>query len=112
MNKKVNPKSLANLVPAKKGEVRNPKGINNRSMEAYNTLMGVLMEIAPGEESGGKTNLELIIRGLVAAAVAKQPWAVHEVLDRGMGRSPVSLASPNDEPIEIVMRVVPPNAKD
>lgn len=109
---KPNPKSLANLRPAKPGEVRNPKGINNRSMEAHNMLMSVLMEIAPGDKSDGKTNLELIIRGLVAAAVGKEPWAVHEVLDRGLGRAPVSLTGPNDEPIEIVMRVVPPNAKN
>jgi len=97
-----NPKSLANLKPARKGEVRNPQGINKRPFS--DLYFAVSQEIVPewkrrqlNKEAGGPlhpkgtTWAEAHSRALHAKAADGDVSAVRELADRVEGRAPERL---------------------
>jgi hypothetical protein len=76
----VNPKSLKNLRPAQKGEVRNPKGKPPKLPE-----LDVLMAKILGEEKDGKQAAEVILMALRAKAAKGDIRAAEVLLNRGYG---------------------------
>lgn len=73
-------KQKANLIPARKGEVRNPKGRPPKLPE-----LEVLMAKVMGEEKGGITAMEAIIAALRAKAAKGDVRAAEVLLNRGYG---------------------------
>lgn len=78
----VSEKSLKNLNPAKKGEVRNPKGKPCKLPELDKLLADVL-----GEEKDGITAGEVILKALRAKAAKGDVRAAEVLLDRAYGKS-------------------------
>lgn len=76
-------RSLSNLRPAQKGEVRNPTGRANRDMD----LAKVAQKHA---EAAVKVLVEVMSD--VAATPSARVGAASEILDRGFGRAPQSIA--------------------
>jgi hypothetical protein len=76
----VNQKSIKNLRPARKGEVRNPHGAPKKLPE-LETLMAKVM----GEEKGGITAMEAIISALRLKASKGDVRAAEVLLNRGYG---------------------------
>ena len=102
-----------NLKPAKKGEVRNPKGINQYS------AMNELRELLESDEIEVKINGKVIKvstengnvrKGLFAVLVAKASEgdlrAIQEILNRTEGKpiETVRTHEINEEPIRIINR--------
>jgi hypothetical protein len=112
-----NPKSLANLKPAKKGEVRNPKGVNNRPFT--DLYYDVSQEIVPewwrrklnrwaGFELHPKgTNWAAAdARALHMKASRGEVSAVKELADRCEGRAPERLEIVGKTRQFVTLRVV------
>jgi len=78
----VSEKSLKNLNPAKKGEVRNPKGKPCKLPELDKLLADVL-----GEEKDGITAAEAILKALRAKATKGDIRAAEVLFERGYGKS-------------------------
>lgn len=78
----VNEKSLKNLIPAKKGEVRNPNGAPKKLPELDKLLADVL-----GEEKDGLTAAEAILKALRAKASKGDIRAAEVLLDRAYGKA-------------------------
>lgn len=74
-------KQKANLIPAKKGEVRNPKGRPTKLPDLQILLAGVL-----GEEKAGKTAAYKILVALRARAYKGDVRAAEVLLDRAWGK--------------------------
>ena len=82
----VNEKSLKNLIPAKKGEVRNPNGAPKKLPEIDKLLADVL-----GEEKDGLTAAEAILKALRAKASKGDIRAAEVLLDRAYGKAKQSI---------------------
>lgn len=78
----VSKKSLANLKPAKKGEVRNPHGAPRRIPSIDKLLAEVL-----GEETNGTTAAQSILMALMAKAAKGDVRAAEALLDRAYGKA-------------------------
>ncbi len=76
----VTKKQLANLIPAKKGEVRNPYGAP-RKLPDLDLLMAEIL----GEEKDGKTAAQAILAALRAKASRGDIRAAEVLLNRGYG---------------------------
>ena len=76
-----NPKSKENLRPAKKGDVRNPKGAPKKLPKLDELLAEVL-----GETEEGKTQAQMILESLVKRARSGDVKAGALLLDRGWGK--------------------------
>jgi hypothetical protein len=76
----VSEKSLKNLNPAKKGEVRNPKGKPPKLPD-----LDILMAEVLGEEKDGKTAAQAILAALRAKAAKGDIRAAEVLLNRGYG---------------------------
>ncbi len=71
-----------NLIPAKKGEVRNPKGrtpILPEIREAYNEFLS--------KEEGGKTRFDKLLESIYQRALKGDIRAAQEFLDRYYGKA-------------------------
>jgi len=71
-----------NLIPAKKGEVRNPKGRTPVLPELKAAIAKCL-----ADEKDGLTALDAILLALRARAMKGDVRAAQELLDRGFGKS-------------------------
>jgi hypothetical protein len=113
-----NPRSIANLRPIKKGEVRNPTGINRKRpfSEAY---LLTALEVVPefvrrrlNREAGGElhpkgtTWLEADVRGLHFRAARGEVAAAKELSDRIEGKSPMRLELTSPVKTEAVIEIV------
>ena len=78
----INPKSLKNLKPAKKGEVRNPKGAKPKIPALDDLLAKVL-----GDEQNGLTAAEAILKALRGKAIKGDIRAAEVLLDRAYGKA-------------------------
>jgi len=78
-----NPNSLANLKPAKPGEVRNPKGLNQFTyrQDAETTFARLLDRVDPSSRDG-QTISQTILENLVMMARGRDRWAIDRVLER------------------------------
>jgi len=81
-----------NLIPAKKGEVRNPngrpKGTKNRA-----TIMRQWLEM----EIDGEPNIDKVMRALILKAADGDVPAIKEALDSAFGKNTDSLKLSGDE---------------
>lgn len=82
----VNEKSLKNLIPAKKGEVRNPNGAPKKLPE-----IDALMAIVMGEDKDGITAAEAILKALRSKAAKGDIRAAEVLLDRAYGKAKQTL---------------------
>lgn len=82
----VNPKSIKNLKPAKKGEVRNPKG-RPPELPALDILIAEVL----GEEKDGLTAAKAILLKIRQKATSGDLRAAEILLDRGYGKAKQSL---------------------
>lgn len=102
----VSPKTLANLKPAQKGEVRNPSG-NNGSEDRYLTglIRKTAKEIAPGQErlpqEQRKTRGELFVESLWDDVLSKRPSEIARriITERSDGRLPLALTGEDGGPV-------------
>jgi hypothetical protein len=76
-----NPKSRENLRPAKKGEVKNPKGAPKKLPKLDELLAQVL-----GETEEGKTQAQRILEALVRRANTGDVKSANLLLERGYGK--------------------------
>ncbi len=103
----VSPKTLANLKPAQKGEVRNPSG-NNGSEDRYLTglIRKTAKEIAPGQErlpqEQRKTRGELFVESLWDDVLSKRPSEIARriITERSDGRLPLALTGEDGGPVQ------------
>ncbi len=72
-----------NLIPAKKGEIRNPKGRTPVLPELKEVLLKIL-----AKEEKGTTALEKVLNALYKRALKGDVRAVQEILDRNFGKVP------------------------
>lgn len=79
----VNPKSLKNLKPLKKGadERRNMKGAPKKLPQ-----LDVLLAEVLGKETKGKTEMQLIIEAMIKQAKKGNVRAAEMISDRGYGK--------------------------
>ena len=77
-----NRKSLKNLRPIKKGEIRNPKGPTPK-LPALDVLMAEIL----GEEKNGMTAAQSILAALRAKAAKGDIRAAEVLLDRAYGKA-------------------------
>lgn len=98
------------LIPAKKGEVRNPHGHNGRH---YNTFKGLIAEVQ--KQYAGALEMEHKVFGkisnphhlaammLFAAMMAGEEWAIREWLAHSIGKphQPIELTGADGGPIQI-----------
>lgn len=82
----VNPRSLQNLKPPKKGEVRNPKGAKKKLPELDSLLADVL-----GEQKDGIEAAKAILMALRAKATKGDVRAAEVLLDRAYGKAKQSV---------------------
>ena len=117
MPRGTNPRSLANLKPAKKGEVRNPRGINNRPFS--DLYYDVSQEIMPdrwrcklNREAGfalhpkGTTWAAADARALHHKASQGDVSAIRELADRTEGKAPERLELTGKTRQFVTIRVV------
>ena len=76
-----NPKSRENLRPARKGDVRNPKGAPKKLPKLDELLAEVL-----GDTEEGKTQAQIILEALVKRARSGDVKASTLLLERGYGK--------------------------
>jgi hypothetical protein len=101
----MNPNSLKNLRPAKKGEVRNPKGRPPKRISLTDNLKDELLRIPEGKINGvenKRTNAELIAIAWVRKMLKGDGVLIREALDRLEGRVKMSteLTGPGGGPIQ------------
>ncbi|MGZ5283722.1 MAG: DUF5681 domain-containing protein [Bacteroidia bacterium] len=77
----INKNSLANLKPAKKGEVRNPKGAPQKLPELKDALENIL-----ASPTGKASELEAILRAIINKAKKGDVRAAEFILDRFYGK--------------------------
>jgi hypothetical protein len=77
----VNPKSLANLRPARPGEVRNPEGHNGAT---YHREAERLLDEMLAELKEGRTRAEAIIDRVMIEAEKGRPWAAKLIFERAL----------------------------
>ncbi len=77
-----NPKSKENLRPAKKGDIRNPKGAPKK----LPNLDMILANVLGAENEEGKTAAEQIIEAIRRRANAGDVKAANLLLERGWGK--------------------------
>jgi hypothetical protein len=77
-----NPKSRENLRPARKGDVRNPKGAPKK----LPNLDTILANVLGAENEEGKTAAEQIIEAIRRRANAGDVKAANLLLERGWGK--------------------------
>jgi hypothetical protein len=75
-------KQIANLIPPKKGEIRNPKGRPTKLPELDKLLADIL-----GEEKDGVTAAEAILKALRAKASRGDIRAAEVLLERAYGKA-------------------------
>ena len=81
MKNGTNPNSLANLRPAKKGDIRNPNGYNGNMK-----LTTILKEALEKEASPGKTHADIIMESIIRECKRGNPALIKEIFDRIDGR--------------------------
>ena len=81
----VNKKSLANLIPAKPGEIRNPKGRPKKDRCIPDILRAIGEEA--GTTDGELTKLDVVMRNVYKYAVQGKQWAVQFIADRTEGKA-------------------------
>jgi hypothetical protein len=96
VNKTVNPRSLKNLRPWRKGESGNPSGRPRRALtEAYQQQLSMLIPGDPQE----RTYAERIAEAQIRKAVRGSTFVAKEIADRSEGRVgqaiEVDLAAPD-----------------
>lgn len=95
----INPKSLKNLRPPVKGEIRNPKGRPTKLPD-----LDILMAEVLGEEKDGKTAAQAILAALRAKAAKGDIRAAEVLLNRGYGLPKQSIENKNLG--ETVIRII------
>lgn len=116
MPKGDSPNSRANLRPAKKGEVRNPTGINRKRpfADRYFQHSEELLSSSPEGEQFRKvlrlgpeaTWADAAVRRLMREAMKGNIQAIKELADRIEGKSPERLEISGPERKEITIRIV------
>src|SRR5688500_10532499 len=86
----VNPKSLKNLKPAKKGDVRNTNG-KPRKLPQLDVLLAEVL----GEDKDGITAAEAILKVLRAKAAKGDIRAAEMLFDRAYGKAKQELSIPD-----------------
>ena len=98
-----------NLVPIKKGEVRNPYGRPRVLPELKTVLTEILSEEITNPKTGERiTQLEAVLRTLNAKAMKGDMRAIQEILDRTFGKSHQSISVDDVEPPKIIVEIVDP----
>lgn len=120
----VNPKSLANLKPAKPGEVRNPKGINRKRpiTDRYFERSELPMPEILRQQFNQKLGVEVLAPGATwAEANALRRWmdtlleggerSSKEIREAIEGKAPQRLEITGPERKEITIRLIHDRAK-
>jgi hypothetical protein len=111
-----NPRSLQNLKPIQKGEVRNPEGIN-RKRPYSDRMFAHSEELLEATEEGKKicealklpedaTWADAAVRRLMREALKGNIAAIKEMADRIEGKAPERLEITGPERKEIVIRLI------
>jgi hypothetical protein len=96
--KNINKNSLANLRPAKKGEVRNPHG---RPVGGLAVLLQKEIEkICPGDKQG-RTWKELIVIATMTLAMKGNATALKEIWERMEGKVTQPVSGPDGGPVQL-----------
>lgn len=105
-----------NLIPIKKGEIRNPKGapkLEDRPWrplsEDLKQLLGELTNVTTKTVDGRtlvqeKTFREVIIKKLVAKAATGDSKSIEMIFDRTEGKATQTIAGEAGEPIQITVK--------
>lgn len=88
-------RSLANLKPIKKGEVRNPKGRPPKPRCIPDILKKIGLEKIDTKD-GKITKLEGILRIVYKKAATGDGWAVHFIADRTEGKAIERIVQKNE----------------
>lgn len=97
----VNPNSLKNLKPIKKGEVRNPKG-----RKAVLPELEKIIAEALSQTKEGLTAAEAILQSLIERAVNGDNKAAEILLDRAYGKAKQTVDMQTDNGFKIVMETI------
>lgn len=87
MAKKVNPKSILNLKPFKKGEAKNDPNRNNKGQPKKLPHLDKLLAEVLGEEKDGIDAAKAILMALRAKATKGDIRAAEVLLDRAYGKA-------------------------
>jgi len=102
--RKINPNSLKNLKPFKKGEVRNPNGRPTKDY-SITTIIKEMLDLPcdaaiPGAD-GVKTWRQLVAKAILYGSAKGQPQMVSQLLDRVEGKITQPIGGENGNPIEV-----------